>query len=172
MVFLIYTSLAFEKVSPLGLEIASLKRLRYSDGKKYHCPMPKVIVTDVINFAEQMAYAGAWLVILCIKKPYDIHQYPTLYNACTLDIGLGELDLIEQLKMDNQCQSPISHYQRELILFANEILQKINEIQKRFSGLLENRSNVRYVPQITILDETSSYTDCERAYPKVKKEII
>lgn len=171
MVFLIYTSLPFEKVSPLGLEIASLKRLRYSDGRKYHCSSPKVIVTDVPNFAEQMAYAGAWLVILCMKNSFDICQYSTLYNACSLDIGLGELELIEQLKFEPECQSPISHYQRELILFANEILQKINEIQKHYSGLIENRSNVRYVPQITILDETSSYTECFKAYPKIKQEL-
>lgn len=172
MVFLIYTTVSFEKVTPLGLEIAALKRLRFSNGRKYHCPSPDVIVTEVVNFAEQMAYAGAWLVILCLKTPVDMRKYITLYNACSLDISLGELDLIEQLKLEKNCQSPISHYQRELILFANEILQKINEIQKKFRGLLENRSIVRYVPQITILDETTSYTDCEKAYPKIKKEII
>ena len=171
MVLIIYTHLSFNKVSPLGLEIASLKREHFSNGKDYICSSPRVIVTEDLNFAEQMANSGAWLIIICSNQTINTKKYPALNKGCVLDISLNELNLIEEIKEDTWCQSPVSHYQRELIIFANQIVEMINELQMKLAGKPEPRSIVKYLPHIILKEDDTSLTDCLESFPPLKKKM-
>ena len=82
------------RVGPFGLEVASLKRLRFSDGIFHRCASPELIVTENFNYAEEAAKRGIYLIFLCIKDHISLKKYPYLSKAIQIHISLNELNII------------------------------------------------------------------------------